>query len=175
VAIVERSRSTALDPTTGVTPAAALGVFRRPISSTGWRSWLFTVDHKRKEHDFDALPEVHSLDEFFHRKYEDVGEGDVHDLRRVATAEEILAEQEAHADHHIHMPSPSYWPIIVAFALPIVAVGIIYNPLISIVGAVLLVIAVFGWALEPSVAPESHYDPSATGPDVGTTVAAVSE
>ena len=35
-----------------------------------------------------------------------------HDLRQVATAEEILAEQEAHADHHIHLPSPSYWPIV---------------------------------------------------------------
>ena len=83
-----------------------------------------------KEHNFDALPEVHALDEFFHRKYEDVGEGDAHDLRPVATAEEILAEQEAHADHHIHMPSPSYWPILGAFSLPVIAFGIIYNPLI---------------------------------------------
>ena len=64
-----------------------------------------------KEHNFDSLPEVHALDEFFHRKYEDVGEGDAHDLRKVATAEEILADLEAHADHHIHMPSPSYWPM----------------------------------------------------------------
>ena len=54
---------------------------------------------------------MHALDEFFHRKYEDVGEGDQHELRQVATAEEILAEQEAHADHHIHLPSPSYWPL----------------------------------------------------------------
>jgi cytochrome c oxidase subunit 1 len=146
-----------------------------PLDPWDARTIEWMTSNPPKEHNFDALPEVHSLDEFFHRKYEDVGEGDVHDLRQVATAEEILAEQEAHADHHIHMPSPSYWPIIVAVALPIVAVGIIYNPLISIVGAVLLVFAVFGWALEPSVAPESDYDPSATGPDVGTTMATVSE
>ena len=44
------------------------------------------------------MPTVHALDEFFHRKYEDVGEGDAHDLRQVATAEEMLAEQEANAD-----------------------------------------------------------------------------
>ena len=30
-----------------VTPARAYGVFRRPVTSTGWKSWLFTVDHKK--------------------------------------------------------------------------------------------------------------------------------
>src|SRR3954447_3725752 len=30
-----------------VTPSTSLGVFRRPVSSTGWRSWVFTVDHKK--------------------------------------------------------------------------------------------------------------------------------
>ena len=103
---------------------------------------------------------MHALDEFFHRKYEDVGEGDHHDLRQVATAEEILAEQEAHADHHIHMPSPSYWPIVLALALPIIAFGVIFNHAdrrrrrrrSCVLGA-------FGWALEPSVADDSDYDP----------------
>src|SRR3546814_1132718 len=28
-------------------PDDALGVFQRPRGDTGWRSWLFTVDHKR--------------------------------------------------------------------------------------------------------------------------------
>ena len=30
-----------------VTPPRALGVFRRPVATTGWKSWLFTVDHKK--------------------------------------------------------------------------------------------------------------------------------
>ena len=30
-----------------VTPTTAMGVFRRPVSSTGWKSWIFTVDHKK--------------------------------------------------------------------------------------------------------------------------------
>ena len=29
------------------TPTTSLGVFKRPVSSTGWKSWLFTVDHKK--------------------------------------------------------------------------------------------------------------------------------
>ena len=48
MAIIERPPPAALEPTMPVvTPATALGVFRRPVGSTGWRSWLFTVDHKR--------------------------------------------------------------------------------------------------------------------------------
>ena len=30
-----------------VTPASSYGVFRRPVTTKGWRSWLFTVDHKK--------------------------------------------------------------------------------------------------------------------------------
>ena len=70
-----------------------------------------------KEHNFDVIPTVHHLDEFFHRKYEDVGEGEHHDFHKIATAEELIAEQEANADAHIHMPSPSYWPIVVSFSV----------------------------------------------------------
>ncbi|MDE0195678.1 MAG: cytochrome ubiquinol oxidase subunit I, partial [bacterium] len=30
-----------------VRPSTSLGVFSRPRGDTGWKSWLFTVDHKR--------------------------------------------------------------------------------------------------------------------------------
>ncbi|MEI7755655.1 MAG: cbb3-type cytochrome c oxidase subunit I, partial [Actinomycetota bacterium] len=30
-----------------VTPSSSFGVFKRPVQSTGWRSWVFTVDHKK--------------------------------------------------------------------------------------------------------------------------------
>src|SRR3954470_6391295 len=37
-----------LELTTGDTEARSpLGAFRRPTASTGWRSWLTTVDHKK--------------------------------------------------------------------------------------------------------------------------------
>ena len=106
-----------------------------PLDPWDARTLEWMTTNPPKEHNFDSLPEVHALDEFFHRKYEDVGEGDAHDLRKVATAEEILADMEAHADHHIHMPSPSYWPILVALALPFIGFGIIYNHLIAVVAA----------------------------------------
>jgi len=129
------------------------------------RSLEWMTHNPPKEHNFDSIPTVHALDEFFHRKYEENEEtGEIH---KVATAEEIVAELEAGADPHIHLPSPSYWPIILALALPIMAYGIIFSRVLAVVGGVILLLAAFGWALEPSVADESDYDPPS--PEGGAT------
>jgi cytochrome c oxidase subunit 1 len=132
-----------------------------PLDPWDARTLEWMTRNPPKEHNFDRDIQVHSLDEFFHRKYEDVGEEGHHDLRRVATGEEVLAEIEAHPDEHIHMPSPSYWPLVLALGLPIVGFGIIYNHIIAIVGAAWIVFAAFGWALEPATADESEYEPPA--------------
>src|SRR5918995_1542175 len=53
MAIIERppeTTTTALAPAGApavVTPDISYGVFRRPVESKGWTSWLFTVDHKK--------------------------------------------------------------------------------------------------------------------------------
>src|SRR5215218_6890872 len=49
MAIIERPIpvTTAPAPPAPVTASTSYGVFRRPVSSTGWKSWLFTVDHKK--------------------------------------------------------------------------------------------------------------------------------
>ena len=76
-----------------------------------------------------------------------------------ATGAEVIADEEAHADAHIHMPSPSYWPLVLAFGLPVMAYGIIYNALLIVVGAAIVLVAAYGWALEPADAEESDFDP----------------
>jgi len=133
---------------------------KAPLDPWDARTLEWMTTSPPKEHNFDSLPTVHALDEFFHRKYEDVGELDHHDLQRVATAEEILAEQEANADHHIHLPSPSYWPIILALSLPFIAYGVIYSRMFAVIGVLVLLMAFYGWAMEPSVAEDSDYEPA---------------
>jgi len=119
--------------------------------------WLTTSPPK--EHNFDAIPTVHALDEFFHRKYEEVDTPAGPRLTRVRTAEEVQAELNATPDAHMHLPSPSYWPIVLAFSLPVIAYGVIFNLTLTIVGTVILLLASFGWVLEPSVAGEDEHDP----------------
>ena len=50
MAIIERPTDTpALSGAGGavVTPTSSYGYFRRPVQTTGWKSWAFTVDHKK--------------------------------------------------------------------------------------------------------------------------------
>ena len=129
---------------------------RAPLDPWNSRSLEWMTSNPPKEHNFDVIPTVHHLDEFFHRKYEEDPES--HTMRQIATAEEIMAEQERNADKHIHMPSPSYWPIVLAAAVPVITFGMIFSHLIAVIGGVILLFAAFGWALEPSTAPESDFE-----------------
>src|SRR3954453_2673254 len=45
--VLERHAGTTAVQPTFVSNGSALGVFGRPVSSSGWKSWLFTVDHKK--------------------------------------------------------------------------------------------------------------------------------
>ncbi|NQY57059.1 MAG: cytochrome c oxidase subunit I [Ilumatobacteraceae bacterium] len=139
-----------------------------PAPADPWdaRSLEWMAENPPKEYNFERTPTVHALDEMFHRKYEDVGEGDAHDYVKVATAEEIQAVETANRDDHVHLPSPSYWPIVLSFSLPVIAYGIIYSTLLVIVGLAIATVAMFGWALEPPTADDSEFE-SPEGGDGG--------
>ncbi len=130
-----------------------------PLDPWDARSLEWLTTSPPKEHNFDRIPTVGHLDEFFHLKYEDRGEGDHHDFHRVATAEDLMAAEEANADEHIHLPSPSYWPIIVAFSLPVMAYGLIYNLWLLVAGGGIALLSLFGWGMEPHTATDADYDP----------------
>ena len=103
-------------------------------------------------HNFDIEPSVTHLDEWWHRKYAEDEDGR---LRR-RTDVQLLGGTDADAGE-IHLPSPSYWPIVTALALPLIAYGVIYSYWLCGVGAVVLLAGVYGWGLEPSVDPGSAH------------------
>src|SRR4029453_17666812 len=70
------------------------------------------------------------------------------------TSEEVAQKGDA---TDVHLPSPSYWPLVAALALPIVGYGMIFNLGLAAVGGVLLVAAIYGWAYEPADDPEAHH------------------
>jgi cytochrome c oxidase subunit I len=108
-----------------------------------------------KPHNFDHIITVHTVDEFWHRKY---AEDETHQMRRVATAEQVLTADPVDPST-IHMPSPSFWPLVAAFGLPVIAYGMIYRAWpISILGALVLVGGLFAWSIEPSAAPHDDDD-----------------
>ncbi|MHB1090367.1 MAG: cytochrome c oxidase subunit I [Ilumatobacteraceae bacterium] len=127
-----------------------------PLDPWDARSLEWMTTNPPKEHNYDVIPTVHHLDEFFHRKYSEDANGV---MIKSMSAEEIMAEQERMADKHIHMPSPSYWPLVLAFGLPIIAYGVIFSIPLAVFGSVVVLFAAFGWGLEPSTAAASDYDP----------------
>jgi cytochrome c oxidase subunit 1 len=48
----------------------------------------------------------------------------------------------------IHMPSPSFWPLVLAGSFLLISLGIVSSRVFSIVGIVVLLTAIAGWALE---------------------------
>jgi cytochrome c oxidase subunit 1 len=132
-----------------------------PAPADPWdaRSLEWITTSPPKEHNFDRIPTVHALDEFFHRKYEDVGEDGQHDYKQVRTGEQVIENEEANAEAHIHLPSPSYWPIILSFGLLVICYGVIYSTLLVAAGAAIAILALFGWALEPPTADDSEFEP----------------
>ncbi|MEZ5216110.1 MAG: cytochrome c oxidase subunit I [Ilumatobacteraceae bacterium] len=131
-----------------------------PLDPWDARSLEWLTASPPKEHNFDTIPQVHALDEFFHRKYAENEHGE---LVKVATAEELLAAEEAAGSGHVDLPAPSYWPILLAFGLPVAAYGVIYNHIGIAVGGVIILLAMFGWSLEPSYAEPTDYDPPTDG------------
>jgi len=100
------------------------------------------------EHNFDETPVIEEFDEFWHRKYG-------HDERgravRIAKTEDIVQKGDA---TNVHLPSPSYFPLLMALGLPLIGYGLIFNLWWAVPGGVLFVAGVFGWVMEPSTAPE---------------------
>ena len=115
--------------------------------------WLTT--NPPKPHNFDRIPVVHHLDEFFHRKYEQ--DDATHTMRQVASGEDLIRAEEEAADAHIHLPSPSYWPLVLAIGVGVLGLGVVYGAPIMVVGAAVVLLASYGWALEPSTADDIDF------------------
>jgi cytochrome c oxidase subunit I len=108
------------------------------------RTLEWSVQSPTPEHNFDVSPVVTSLDDFWHRKYV---EDETGKTRRVATGAELAQPGNGVG---VHLPAPSYWPIMLAAALPVVGYGLIFNLWLTIPGGLLVIASMFGWALEPA-------------------------
>src|SRR5215510_1348170 len=74
------------------------------------------------------------------------------DAANLEQQEEGVEEEE---EQHIHMPNPSYWPILLGLAVAISISGIIFIstvPWVTLIGLILVFICIMGWALENPMA-----------------------
>lgn len=106
-------------------------------------------------HNFDEVPVVTSRDEAWHRKYAG-GPGEVPQPVPAGASPEHADEGEHHGEH-IHMPDPSYWPLVLAIGIPIAGWGVITGVwALSGVGLAIVLVSALGWAIEPESEPEAE-------------------
>jgi cytochrome c oxidase subunit 1 len=100
-----------------------------------------------KVHNFDVIPVITTRDEFWHRKYAESDQG-----IPVAVPVGASVDHDEHAgdSEHIHMPDPSLWPAIHTLGVLPLGYGLVYaNWLLIGLGAVWMVMGMFGWIIEP--------------------------
>jgi len=74
---------------------------------------------------------------------------------RIATAEEAAQKGDAEG---VHLPSPSFWPLVLAIGLPLIGYGVIFNLWLCVAGGLLTGMAIYAWALEPVDDPDAAHD-----------------
>ncbi|HJM97708.1 MAG: cytochrome c oxidase subunit I [Acidimicrobiales bacterium] len=104
------------------------------------------------EHNFDEVIQVERQDEFWHRKW---GKNEKGEVVRRATAEEVAHDG---SNTNVHLPAPSYWPLIAASGLPIIGYGLVYSLWLCIVGGLLILGGLYGWVFEPVDDPNAEGD-----------------
>ncbi len=168
------------------------------------RTLEWTIPSPPPEYNFKEIPLVTSRDELWHRKYTEdehgrsvkravpVGQPKMaHSEVEPSPAEphegsDVVGEQtgehgegpgEGHSEEHeehIHMPSPSYWPLLTAVGMPILSYGMIYKTwAVAILGGVWIFGSLYAWALEPATAPEDTpvHGPDTSGEDLESVTA----
>ncbi len=63
------------------------------------------------------------------------------------------------AEPHIHLPNPSYWPILLSLAILVTVGGLLFissTPWIALGAALFVLVCIIGWGLEDPMAPQKE-------------------
>ena len=124
--------------------------------------------------DSKVSPQAEATDEVEHSTDVAVADGDLVDVHDGDEHDDAHGDDETHGDHeehvHIHLPSPSYWPVFTAVGLAVICYGMIYKWwIVAALGGVWLLGGIYSWGLEPATAPEPpeehNGDHAALSPD----------
>ncbi|MGQ0679586.1 MAG: cytochrome c oxidase subunit I [Actinomycetota bacterium] len=117
------------------------------------RTLEWTIPSPPPEYNFKQIPLVHERDEFWHRKYKEDQKG--RPLAVPTGGSETHVDGHTDDGHGIHMPSPSYFPLIAALGMPVMAYAVILRSFtLGIIGSVITLAGFYGWILEPATAEE---------------------
>ena len=103
-----------------------------PANPWGGATLEWATSSPPPEHDFDVIPPVHDRDPLWYMR------------------DHNIAMPAAPAHQHIHMPPPSYFPLVMALGVAMMAIGVLSTFAITALGVVVVIYSVWGWVLEPT-------------------------
>jgi cytochrome c oxidase subunit I len=127
------------------------------VSHDPWdgRTLEWSTPSPPPEYNFAVVPVVTGLDDYWHRKYTEDDEGRLVKLPAGGADYDAEHVPAGFDPHSVHMPSPSYWPLIFALALPIMGYGFVFkNWYLLAAGVIVGLFGLNGWAIEPSTEPD---------------------
>ncbi len=117
------------------------------------RTLEWAIPSPPPHYNFVEIPVVHGRDAFWEQKYPDEG----HVPHPVPAGAAYGSDHDDEHGHDIHMPSPSYYPIITAGGIMLLAVTLLLYKVAAPLGfasgglgLLLLVWGVYGWVFEPT-------------------------
>lgn len=124
------------------------------------RTLEWSVPSPTPEYNFLEVPTVEAVDHFWHTKYEEDDEGRLKLRDGVDITKEPLrvTTEEAISKYGVHLPSPSFWPLFLGLALPIIGFGLVFqNWFLAGFGVLVFAASLMGWAIEPDTAQGEHH------------------
>ncbi len=115
------------------------------------RTLEWTISSPPPEHNFDRIPVVEHEDDFWYRKYSTADDG-------TSVAIDPPPDMEVEPEANIHLPSPSFYPVLTGSGMFVTLMGLVYVPwgLVAVgVGALITMWGLFGWSMEP-ITREDH-------------------
>ena len=108
------------------------------------RTLEWSISSPPPEYNFAEIPTVYGRDAWWDQK------------RRQVKRAVPVGGGSGDEEHSIHLPQPSYWPIVVSIGLLVGGYGLIYNIAVAAIGGAIAMIAVYAWSFEPVNEPEEE-------------------
>ncbi len=115
------------------------------------RSLEWSIPSPPPAYNFAEIPMIEARDDWWHRKYTEGPDGRLIPLPHGGAA----AAEEQPSVTGIHMPSPSFFPLVIAAGLPCLAYAAVFQEILWVIpGLLFLLFGAYVWLLEPPTQEE---------------------